>query len=152
MDPSKTRISSSVTPETNNPRNPSSSNKNMLKVVSTQRERTGVNATSNNNIKKEKSRGPKTNTNTTAKISVNLNVTKNTKPKEPKIQKEVKVALPLEEGEVEVPKISRRVKIQNKLEKRIKAAEENGTVYVAPVRAVAQPVQVTTYDTALYFI
>lgn len=134
MDPSKTRISSSVTPETNNPRNPSSSNKNTLKVVSTQRERTDVNATSNN-VKKEKTRGSKSNSNTTA----NLNVTKNTKPK---VQKEIKVALPLGEGEVEVPKISRRVKIQNKLEKRIKAAEENGTVYVAPVRATAQPAQV----------
>lgn len=134
MDPSKTRVSSSVTLETNNLRNPSSSNKN--KIVSTPRERTGVNATSNGDVKKEKSKK------TTGKISVNLNVTKNAQPK---VQKEAKAAPPLGEGEVEVPKISRREKIQNKLEKRIKAAEENGTVYVAPVRAAkpAPPVQVT---------
>ena len=68
-----------------------------------------------------KNRPPKNNNSTSTSTSTVKSVT----PAQSKAQKVKKVVV-LAEGEEEVPKISRRLKIQNKLEKRMKAAEEGG--------------------------
>jgi hypothetical protein len=138
MDPSLSRNSSSITTETNNKRNPSSSNKNkpLGAVATTPRLALNANAT-----KMIKPKQPKTKTNKTTTTTASASVAA---PKAKKV-KNVAVAVVLGEGEVaeEKPKISRRLKIQNKLEKRMKAADaagEAGGEGVAPPVAISAAV------------
>jgi hypothetical protein len=141
MDPSLSRNSSSISTETNNKRNPSSSNKNkpLGAVVTTPRGALSANAT-----KTSKPKQPKAKTNT----STNTTASAVAAPKPKKVKKvAVAVAVVLGEGEVAVekPKISRRLKIQNKLEKRMKAADaagEAGGEGVVPPVAVSAAVPV----------
>lgn len=128
MDPSLSKNSSSISTETNNQKNPSSANKNVLKSVNTNTHVNGENGARknrDNNGKNgttvAKNRPPKNNNSTSTSTSTVKSVT----PAQSKAQKVKKVVV-LAEGEEEVPKISRRLKIQNKLEKRMKAAEEGG--------------------------
>lgn len=121
MDPSLSKNSSSISTETNDRRNPSPANKNRPPGAAVATPRAGG---STNTTKTAKPKQPKTKTNTNSTASAAV-----TAPK-PKKVKKVAVAVPvvLGEGEVadEKPKISRRLKIQNKLEKRMKAADAAG--------------------------
>lgn len=126
MDPSLSKNSSSISTETNNQKNPSSANKNVLKSVSASmlvngenRVRKSRDNSGKNGTTVAKNRPPKNNN------STSTSTVKSATPAQPKAQR-VKKAVVLAEGEEEVPKLSRRLKIQNKLEKRMKAAEEGG--------------------------
>ena len=128
MDPSLSKNSSSISTETNNQKNPSSANKNVLKSVNTNahvNDENGARKNRDDNGRNgstvAKNRNPKKNNSTSTSTSTVKSVT----PTQPKAQKVKKIVV-LAEGEEEVPKISRRLKIQNKLEKRMKAAEEGG--------------------------
>ena len=122
MDPSLSKNSSTISTETNNQKNPSSANKNVLKSVNTH-----VNGAAGT-VKKVRDTNGNRNGTTVAKNRPpkNSNSTSTSSVKaQPKLQTpKVKKVVVLAEGEEEVPKLSRRLKIQNKLEKRIKAAEE----------------------------
>ena len=132
MDPSLTKNSSTISTETNNQKNPSSANKNVLKSVnnahvsgdSSNARRVRDNNNGNRNgTTATKNRPPRSNNSTSTSTGKAATPTQ-PKPQTPKVKKVVVLA----EGEEEVPKLSRRLKIQNKLEKRIKAAEEAGGV------------------------
>ena len=150
MDPSLSKDSSTISTGTNNQKNPSSANKNVLKSVNTH-----VNGVAASTVKKvrdnngnrngttvAKNRPPKTNNSTSTSTS---SVKTQPKPQTPKVKKVVVLA----EGEEEVPKLSRRLKIQNKLEKRIKAAEEAGVDGVqGAVGSVGIPTSPTSTSTS----
>ena len=151
MDPSLSKNISTISTETNNQKNPSSANKNVLKSVNTH-----VNGDMNtvrkvrdtngnrNGTTVAKNRPPK-NSNSTSTSSVKSAISTQPKPLTPKVKKVVLLA----EGEADVPKLSRRLKIQNKLEKRMKAAEEAGAVESVVGTVVSAPSTATTSETVL---
>ena len=127
MDPSqsKSNITTSTLIQTNNKKNPSSSNKNII-----------VNP---NQISKKltpKINKPK-NTSTTQ------NVTVNAVKKAKKVPASVAV-ITLDANGVEIPKLSRRLQIQQKLEKKIlKAAAEGVDIPTTSTKSTKQAVKVT---------
>lgn len=151
MDPSLSKDSSTISTETNNQKNPSSANKNVLKSVNKHvngAATSGVKKVRDNNVNRNgttvaKNRPPKNNNSTSTSTS---SVKTQPKPQTPKVKKVVVLA----EGEEEVPKLSRRLKIQNKLEKRIKAAEEAGVDGVhGAVGSVGIPTSPTSTSTSV---
>lgn len=149
MDPSLSKNSSTISTETNNQKNPSSANKNVLKSVNTHvnggtsavkkvRDTNG----NRNGTTVAKNKPPKNNNSTSTSTS---SVKAQPKPQTPKIKKVVVLA----EGEEEVPKLSRRLKIQNKLEKRIKAAEEAEEGVDGAVGSVGLPTSPTSTSTSV---